>query len=464
MKKQEIRITYIPIGCPNIEEMVAGTGLKADKIRLLLHQLTLSRLSQAGHVDNDKKHPMNHIYKDGYVALDRSILKSLLSTHYKKYVTFLIEKQIIHIRASSSSPNAYTPGVACIHYKINPSLLVIEGTERHFRQEVVTDYCTVKAVIKTTDNYQKSSINNPRSVTLEPIHESLFAMEKLIRFQLDDVDYWVSNNQKEGEKMNMIDQVNKLHAINTGYFNCKVDQFGERLYTPLKSVKSEFRNFMYFEHMKESRLSSFDVCNSQLYFLTLLFNPNIVNEIIPEFSPINEIAANYFDSKDVQTFIKFATDGSIYTKWQEFREFSKRDLAKKELIAFLFAKKNSPMKGIGEFKRLLPNLKAFIDDVKTLTEEQLPFIKTSYLDAKGVYKLNSYHCNLACAVQRLESRIFIKRFGQNLLNANVEPFFTMHDSIYYPENLSNKVAESFNQTFAELGIPKPKIKASISLF
>ena len=122
------------------------------------------------------------------------------------------------------------------------------------------------------------------------------------------------------------------------------------------------------------------------------------------------------------------------------------------------------MKGIGEFKRLLPNLKAFIDDVKTLTEEQLPFIKTSYLDGKGVYKPNSYHCNLACAVQRLESRIFIKRFGQNLLNANVEPFFTMHDSIYYPENLRNKVAESFNQTFAELGIPKPKIKTSVSLF
>lgn len=468
MEKLQPKTTYIPISCPNIDEMTSGTDYKADKVRAMFHQMFVSRLSQGAYIGKNKKHPMNYIYEDGYVALDSTILRSLLTSNYKRYVSFLIEKGVIQTRASSSSPAAYTPGQACIHYKINPLLLFAAGTKRHFRKEEVTDYCTVKAIIKTAEDYQISNIKNARSIALEPIHKKLFLMEKQIRFNLEDIDYWLDNLKKEGNSnidFNTIsDEVEKLHAIHDGYFYQKVDVFGHRLYSPLKSVKSELRQFMYFDGMEGDQLSNFDIKNSQLYFLSLLFNPKIVNKFLPEFSQINKIAAKYFDTGDVQAFIRYATNGNIYTKWQNYRELSTRDAAKNELIGILFAKITTRRDGVNEFKELLPNLKAFLDEVKLLTERDLPFITKTYLHSNGDYKENHYHANLSCATQRLESRIFTKLFGKKILDANIQPFFTVHDSIYYPSIYSKKVVEVFNQMFVELDIPKPQIKIQTPFF
>lgn len=465
MEKLDSKTTYIPISCPNIDDITLGTEYKADKVRAMLHQLFLARLAQGAYIGKNKKHPMNYIYADGYVALDSTILRSLLSSSYKKYVSFLIDKRIIQTRASSSSSAAYTPGQSCIHYKINPLLLFATDTKRHFRKEEVTDYCTIKAIIKTAEYYEISNINNARSIALEPIHKKLFSMEKLIRFNLNDIDYWLENLKREDNiDIDFSDEVEKLHAIHDGYFYQKVDVFGNRLYSPLKSVKSELRQFMYFEGLEGEQLSNFDIKNSQLYFLSLLFNPNIVTEFIPEFAPINTIAAKYFDTEDVQAFIRYATNGNIYTKWQNYRGLKTRNLAKNELIGILFSKVTARREGVNEFKELLPNVKAFLDGVKLLTETELPFITKTYLHLNGDYKVGHFHANLSCATQRLESRIFTKLFGQKLLDAKIQPFFTVHDSIYYPNSYSKKAVEVFNQMFVEWDIPKPQIKIQTPFF
>ncbi len=464
-------IAYIPINFPDINLLVEGTELKADKIRILLHQLFLSRLSQSGYTGVQKDNQLNYFYNDGYVALHTSVLKLLLSTRYKKYISFLVENKLITTRESPSSKRAYTPGLTSIHYKIESDLLSVPGSYRHFRRETICDKCSIKAVQKTSERFHQSTSRNNRSIELSPIHNTLFAMEQTIRFDMVAAEAWVDtfiaslSNDKSltEEKKDIITfnwgfELERLNAINEGYFRYKVDQFGERLYSPLKMVNREMRQFMYFDGNRNEDLMCFDISNSQIYFSALLANPSVINNVIPEFSVVAEYSSEYFEKPDFKRFINSAADGTIYNVWQSIRNIENRDVAKKELIAALFSRRKCRMDGVAAFKAAYPSVWLFFDFIKSLTEAQLPFITQTILDKRGVYKENSYHCNLSAAVQRLESRIFIKRFCESLLSNNIKPFFTIHDSIYFPSRYKTDVERIFNETFIELGVTPPKLK------
>jgi len=297
-------------------------------------------------------------------------------------------------------------------------------------------------------------------------------MEKSVRFNIEVAQTWVKNHleslfisqnylkrEEDKIKTNLIDEIELIHSINEGMFDTKIDQFGERLHSPLKRVSRRVRPFMYFEENKEE-LVCYDISNSQLYFITLLLNDNIVNSIIPEFRPILEFSSQFKDKEDFKEFITTAIDGSIYTNWQAKRNLESRDIAKSELIKILFAGKNIKMPSAVFFRKTFPSVWAFFDKIKSLDEKQLPFIRNSYLDSNGYYKENSLHCNLSCAVQRLESRIFIKRIGQALIDNGIKPFFTIHDSVYFPKSLTEKVHQIILNEFELLNVTPPKLKLS----
>ena len=461
---------YIPISFPNIDSLVDGTGLKADKIRVFLNQLFLSRLSQSGYTGKQKDNPLNWIYKDGYVSIHSAIIKKLLTTKmYHKYLTFLQDKNLVTVRESPSSKRAYTPGFTSKHFKIAPDLLHASDTNRHFRTEAITDICTIKAVLRTRDLYIGRSGVNARSISQDVIHQKLFDMEKLVKFHIYKADKWIteylnaqinlSEIKMDSLKYNQGLELELINAINDGYFNTKVDQFGKRLYSPLKRVSRRMRPFMYFAGYEDEELICMDICNSQLYFSTLLSNADIVKSVIPEFQIVSELAEPCKNNTDFTEYVNYSIDGTIYDKWQEARAFETRDQAKRELIQVLFSGVKSKMPGVKIFRKQYPSVSVYFDSIKSLTENELPFITKTYLDSKGIYKEDAYHCNLSCAVQRLESHIFIKLICSALLNANAYPFFTIHDSIYFLKKHEGLVNEIISKEFMRLGVTPPKIKS-----
>src|SRR6185437_3608692 len=415
---------YIPINFPNIDELVRGTKLKPDKVRVLLHQMYLSRLSQSGYTGKQKDNILYYIFKEGYVSLHCSVLRSLLTSYYKNYMDFLIEKKLLRTRESSSSNKAYTTNFASIHYKLAPELFHVKGAFRHFRKETIIDKCTIKAIKKTSDGFKLHGSRNTKSIQMEPIHEALYNMEQLVRFDIRSAEEWIKNHltilsnnnsysEKEIEKLsdNLINQLELINSINEGIsFNCKVDQFGERLYTPLKRVARYMRPFMYFENNPETELACLDISNSQLYFSTLLVNKDIIEAIIPEFLPIAKIAENYGSQLDFKKYIEACIKGTIYDEWIRIANHTDRNTAKKELIEILFCKNNAKMPSLKIFRNNFPSVANFFREIKGLKEDILPFITKTYLgkDKNSQFKEDSYHCNLSCATQRLESRIFIK--------------------------------------------------------
>jgi len=475
MEKEKASMTvYIPISFPAIDELVSGTKLKPDKVRVLLHQMYLSRLSQSGYTGKQKNNILNYIFDEGYVGLHSKVLKLLLSTYYKKYLDFLIDKKLLRTRESPSSEATYTKNFNSIHYKLAPELFHASGTLKHFRKESISDKCVLKAITKTRDGFKLYESKKSVSVQMEAIHEALYGMEQSVRFDLESAETWVRNHlailsnsdtyseeQMEKSSDNLINELELLNSINEGVsFNCKVDQFGERLYTPLKRVARYMRRFMYFENHSETELACLDISNSQLYFSTLLVNRNIIETIIPEFLPIAKIAEKYGDQIDFKRYIEACINGTIYDEWIRIANHTDRNVAKKELIQILFCKNNAKMPGIKIFRDHFPSVAKFFREIKALKEDALPFITKTYLDKRGNFKADSYHCNLSCATQRLESRIFIKIISQSLLDKEIKPFFTIHDSVYFPKYLTEKVQQIITDEFHLLGIAHPKLKLS----
>lgn len=464
---------YIPINFPDIDIMVKGTKLKPDKIRAFLHQLFLSNLSQSSYGDKVKENSYNYIYKDGYVSLHSDIMKKILTARYKKYLTFLEENKLVFRRETPSSKAGYTPGVTTIHYKIRNDLLHRKGSNRSFRIESLTDYTTIKSIFKVRELYDAKSSLSSRSLPLDIIHYNLSDLEKTIRLNYSKAEKWVDSEIYYTEKLfftndktlnhlkDILDMdLRLIQSINDGYFKEKVDQFGERLHTPLKRLSKRMRPFIYFDGYQDEDLMCLDISNSQLYFATLLVNQDIVNTLIPEFSIINTFSEDYLNRPDFIEFIAECRNGTIYEKWKSVVNYSSRDEAKKSLFQVLFSRTKSRIPGVKLFRKEYPSVAAFFNRIKSLTEVELPFIIHTYLDHRGIYKEKNYHCNLSCALQRLESRIFLKRIGQALFDNGVERFFTIHDSVYFPKSETETIQKIIASEFEKLGVLPPKIKLS----
>jgi hypothetical protein len=150
----------------------------------------------------------------------------------------------------------------------------------YMRKETITDYCTIKRVLSTRDKYELNKSKNAREAKTEAIHQHLLNMELTIRFDISTAENWIKQLQdgiivvddlKLRDLKNSGMELELLNSINEGIsFNSKVDQFGERLYTPLKRVARYMRRFMYFENSPDTELACLDISNSQLYFSTLI--------------------------------------------------------------------------------------------------------------------------------------------------------------------------------------------------
>lgn len=441
----------IPVSFPDIEDLVNGTNLKADKMRVFLHQIYLSRLNQIGYDTESSSKMQSWLYKARWVPLHSALLKQLLTCEYTKYRDFLEKKGLLFLRETSSSEAAYTPGHMSIHYTIPEGLFHAEGQIRHFRSEMITDLRTIKAILRVRDRYAIKV--QPKHLKLEPIHEALLLMEKTVRFDIVKAESWFRSHPNENSEI-----LELLGEINSGVFSSSVDLFGERFHTPLKRCKGELRQYMYFEGRTGSEIMSIDFCNSQLYFSTLLTNTEVVKKMLPEFLPIIGFANRYSSEPDFLLYIDQCCKGTIYSYWQDLRNHPNRDTAKAEMIGVLFCGNKSKQSGVKEFKEHFPSVAKFFWHIKALKEDELPFIKSIYIDHRGRREKGRLHRNLSCATQKLESRMIIKQISVACINKNIGPFFTIHDSVFCLKEGVDTTVQIIKDEFQKIGLRPPALK------
>jgi hypothetical protein len=453
----------IPFSFPDIDLLVVGTKLKPDKVRILLHQMYISRLRLIGIKKKELSFRTNRAYKEGYVPLNANHLKSLLGDRYKLYIEFLCYKELLFKRKSFFSDATYRPGEMSIQFMFNPKLMNSNRSLRNFRKESISDKTTIKSIRRELAKRKLSNRISKRSVEPNGVHLELLKMEKSIKFYSNAAEAWaIKYLETNPSILNIEDKIrndlDQIESVNEGFFSFKIDCFGERIHTPIKTISKRMRPFMYFDNSECADIISIDICNSQLYFAHALLNPSIVDLIIPEFSVINKFISKFVEEEDIKRFIELTTNGTIYSSWQEIRGLETRNQAKNELFQILFSKSKSRFSGKKEFQFLYPSVWKCFEFIKSLTDKELDFIPFTYVNKKGRYSDDLFHKNLSCALQRLESRIFIKIICKELLNNGIKPFITIHDSILTFSNNQSFVETIINDSFIKLGTSPPKYK------
>ena len=120
-RKYEFRkiTAVVPTKIGHIEDLVEGTKLNPDRVKVLLHQIYYTWLFDES---NEKKRKTTE-HEEGWVRLCSSRLQVLLTAKYKLYEQFLVEKNIIEIKLSNEGNKSAIHGKECAKYRINPSLL-----------------------------------------------------------------------------------------------------------------------------------------------------------------------------------------------------------------------------------------------------------------------------------------------------------------------------------------------------
>jgi hypothetical protein len=474
--KVESLKAYVPIGLPN-REVLLQSGLNPERIYLLFHQLFLSRLGQ---IIGTPKHQW--MREQGYVPIDSQLLKKILTRNYIKYVNYAEDQGwIIRRRDTISGGIKYRAGEHCQLMGISHLLLLKEGTIRHFRKEIITDYKSVKAVLSVRESYKKNRFKSNWHFLVNKTHLEIVAMSQMIKFSMDLAETFIEKKYKNAKshKTKELTQsyVQVMEAINDGNVDFyKVDIYGNRLHTSLTGIYAPLREFIYFENDPRATLVQIDLRNSQVYLVAcMLAHPDIVASLLPEFSCVTMIANKYRSHDDVIDFYKECHQGNIYEsiattfpteKELSHKEFERlRNRTKKATIAHLYSNPkmartdSKPNAIISHFESHYPNVLRAILEIKSLDENAIPFNKYLYVDKTGKYFDASYK-NISRMAQLLESRILLGLVAPALIEQGLTPFTTIHDSFIIPKGHALKTMELIEHTFKELGLVPPSLKTT----
>lgn len=476
-KKYQSINAYVPIQLGNIEEIVLGTDLQADRIRAIYHQLYLKRLADSANdklVEKDK-------FKNGWVSLHSSLLKKVATNSFIKYINFLEQKGLlIKRRDKITGSRKYAKNSESQQYKIPEHLLANPAGIRHYRKEKITDHCTLKSIKSLKDSFREST----KTMGLSPIHLSLKKMLKNVRFNVAEAEIFLSKvkngeiileeSPEETNARNYKEMLLLMDAVNEdNYERTTVDLFGERFHSPITNLWKMLRPFIYFEDIPEEHLVSLDFSNSQPYFSSVAINNNLIEKVLPEYLGIINELKDFPEKADFKKFAELCAKGEIYLYWRDKRGFAKNDegrhRAKGELFTIMFDQKRK-IRNVkkGKHKDFYDMLRIFASNfpsvyscfyrIKSFDEIKLPFIKNVFVNRYGMFEgEKSYHKALACMMQRMESRIMLHRIAPKLIEAGLTPFVTVHDSVILSTHFAKKAVEIINSEFKALGINPPRI-------
>lgn len=458
----------LPTNLLNVEDLVTGSDLFADRIRVLLHQIyTCWIFDELNEKKRDK-----HFHKEGWVNLSSTRLNSLLTDKYQLYEKFLEDHRIIEIKRTHSGTKSYVSGVRCTPYRINPSLLV-PINKRRFKHERIHDYKTLKAIQLDKNNFQKDLYSDDITSIIPfcTIHKKMESMLSNFCFDTEGLSEFVYNvtvgqiNLQRKSIQGIIDAEMIAYLINDqSDLKPVLCAFGERFHTSFTRLPREYREFLRLKDVDEP-LCSVDISNCQPFLVSLIVShPKIIKQILPEFAVVLDKLSKLHLLTALQ-FEKLCTQGEIYEFWLDNRhDLNNRDEAKDEFIKrILFDSENYNKKEYEfaklRFKTLFPDVAEAISIIKNIDEKELPLLKDLFLDKSGKFGGKKYyHKTISCMCQRLESRILTGLIVPALIKNELGPFLTIHDSVLIPKSKSEQAKNIFEDCFTRLGIKPPQIK------
>lgn len=253
-----------------------------------------------------------------------------------------------------------------------------------------------------------------------------------------------------------------LLSLHTGNTHIRVDDNGRRLHTILTNMQKEYRNLLTY---KGEYLTSFDIKNSQPYFITSLFNermyaknPRCINiytinknliSLFPDNLGTSTAFFEAFKNTDVLNYKSLVSnvDGNpsdLYLyMWKELEKqgihYSSRDEIKPVMYQVLFTanRYNTDLKT--SFRQLFPTVDELLRKFKEKKKKLLP-----------------------CLLQSIESyvvlQVIAKRMDKQFPSA---PLFTIHDSVATTEKYADRLKRIMEEELTRFtGLP-PKLDKQI---
>lgn len=403
---------------------------------------------------------------DGFVPLMSSILKNYYYD-YKRYITFLKNKEFIEVRDGYSTFKGLSK-----QYKVIPS-------QKPFRliQYLPEDFVFSKKVMGI-ENKERIRADKTCKHLTKWLHPQFLSIRDTEANNLVDelmrIGYYGHGHFEKRKQ--------KIDLLAKGYISYKREGKDNRLHSILTNMPKDLRPFLLFE--QEKQLISLDLKSSQPFMLAGLMNlviggedANIgiaVSKIVGSKrrkgigSIINMWKENLSpsDIADFRVYMKIVLEDDIYDyigrnlsaefikknfrfgrysdkfyskyskrkKWKSFD--SKRDFSKVTFLEYLYSSGNNNEERIKEVKRILPKaVSKFITSLKKHHKRDFPIF-----------------------LQNLESFLIIdeitKKFAKKYPNV---PLYTIHDSVATTEEYVNLIKEAMEQELLEFFGIKPNI-------
>lgn len=428
----------IPKWIGSIDELAKKHNVKADRLRIMIHQFFL-----AYHQKEGIRKSKGDRYKNDFFPVYSGILNDVCTNKYTHYVNVLIKEGFVTMKTNGAGGKCYEVGVHSQLYKWNiPEEM---NKKLKIRTERVTDPTTIKSVIRTKDLYNNKEIEIRYGKEFKSVYNKM--REYLLLANIDE------NSEA--------DFVNSLSWF-------VVDEFGRRLHTKFTSMKKIYRKFMRFKGFETQKLISLDIKNSQPYFLSLCSKPGLIKKIIPEFTPIVELACQYGESEDWKDFSRLSIEGGLYERFipdglteEEFKDERKK-VKNLMYAAVLFCKKRVFKENKvfqQQFKKAFPSVFAFTQSVRKCSANDLPELNNiiHYYDKKSKKFKNDSSRLMPCLLQRMESAFMFKLIAPKLIAKDI-PFITIHDSFMVLESNKDRVKSIIENCFNEQGVHSPTLE------
>jgi len=430
-------IVQIPIWVESVEAIAIKANLKPDRAKAVLHQFFLAWFKNEMVRKNKKVNLLPE-----YFAVSSEILKEIGTRDYNRYVTLLLKEKIIERKENSNGGRCYSPGR---HAQLYRWVLPVNYVGiPQFRIDKITDFLTMKSILRTRDNHQKVSFKMGE----ERANSSIF--ETLKSYVLDTT---IINGDYQ-----LIDEVNWF----------VVDDFGGRFHHIISSMPKEQRKFLRFKGHEQTPLVTIDFKNSQPFFSAMLSSKTLIDTLLPEFKAIMPLAEQLINKPDFLLYRQLCIEGRLYEFFLgalgiDSSNKLERDKIKETLFrAVLFSRKRvygDDKRFKLQFQSAFPSVFSFFSAIKQMNEDELPELKSIIKPNNANFKFkqsnNSYKL-LASMMQRAESRMLYQIIAPKLIEAAIK-FITVHDSVMLLPGHVDEAVRIITDSFASVVLPAPAL-------
>jgi hypothetical protein len=445
----------IPSWVPDMDVLAANNGLVPDRLRAVLHQFFLSYIKDK-RIRRMKDHEDENRLP-GYFAVNAELLKEKGSENYSTYVRVLEDCGVIERRRSAQGKSSYLTGRHSTLFRWG--IPEADITQYAFRHEEIRDRRTVKSVLASRDRHSKSEvrIKNDIEPAWHPVYEQLRQYATQVVFM----------SGHEEETSLDTDDLFAAEVMAGSISWHTVCEFGNRYHNQYTSLPKKYRRLMRFEGREATPLMMLDFANSQPYFSSILGCGTLIEDLLPEFKPVLPIFRRAESRYDYQYYRHLCTTGNLYKNFLGNELMSKEDVKNKLFRAILFARKRITTEDRlfrSQFKLFFPSVVKMADDIRKMTEKDLPLIK-NIIRPTGIKfkypKSNYSHKIIPCMMQRAESRIVYGHIVPEMIAAGIGPLLTIHDSfIILPEH-EQKARTIIDSVFWKFQLPPPCVRSEM---